>query len=105
MIISGGININPAEIEAAASEHPQVRAAAVIGVPDAKWGETVKVIVELGEGENLDCGELARFLEPRLARYKIPKYLAVVKELPRTAASGKIQKFKLKQDYGEARHG
>ena len=105
MIISGGININPGEIEAALCEHPLVQGAAVIGVPDPKWGETVKAVVELAEGQSLDCGELARFLEPRLARYKIPKYLAVVKVLPRTAASGKIQKFKLKERFGEAGNG
>ena len=105
MIISGGININPGEIEAAVSEHPDVRGAAVIGVPDAKWGEAVKVIVEPVQGRSLDYVELTEFLTPRLARYKIPRYLAVIPELPRTAASEKVQKFKLKQDFGEARHG
>lgn len=102
LIISGGININPGEVEAAVSAHPRVREAAVIGVPDPKWGETVKVIVALSQGRGLDREELAEFLAPRLARYKIPRYLAVVRELPRTTASGKIQKFKLREQFGEA---
>ncbi len=104
LIISGGININPAEIEAAVGECPAVREAAVIGVPDPKWGEAVKAVVVLSRGRSLGLEDLAGFLAPRLARYKIPKYLALVDDLPRTAASGKIQKFKLKERFGEAKN-
>ncbi len=104
MIISGGANIYPAEIEMHLMEHPAVSAAAVIGVPDPKWGEAPKAVVELKPGQGLDLAGLLEFLEPRLGRYKLPKYLAVVGELPRTAASGKIQKFILKQEHGGADH-
>ena len=102
MIISGGINIYPAEIEAAIGAHPAVAGAAVIGVPDHKWGEVGKAVVELREGGSLTFRELIEFLGDRLGRFKLPKYLAVVQELPRTPASGKIQKFILKQEHGGA---
>ena len=100
MIISGGINIYPAEIEKAIEAHPQVAAAAVIGVPDEKWGEVGKAVVELKPGGTLTLEDLQQFLADRLGKFKIPKYVAVVKELPRTAASGKIQKFILKNLHG-----
>jgi len=104
MIISGGANIYPAEIERAIEAHPDVVAAAVIGVPDPKWGEVGKAVVELHQGARLTLEELTRFLEGRLGRFKLPKYLAVVKELPRTPASGKIQKFLLRKQYGKAQN-
>lgn len=102
MFISGGINIYPAEIERAIESHPAVAGAAVIGVRDKKWGEVGKAIVELQPGQNLTYIELQTFLAERLGRFKIPKFLAVVDSLPRTPASGKIQKFLLKKDYGRA---
>lgn len=101
MIISGGINIYPAEVEKAVESHPQVAAAAVIGVSDDKWGEVGKAILELKPGGKLTLEELQGFLSDRLGKYKIPKYAVVVKELPRTAASGKIQKFILKERHGK----
>ena len=101
MIISGGINIYPAEIEKAIESHPRVAAAAVIGVSDEKWGEVGKAVLELKPGEKLTLEELQSFLSDRLGKYKIPKYAAVVKELPRTAASGKVQKFILKEKHGK----
>ena len=102
MIISGGANIYPAEIERAIETHPAVAGVAVIGVPDPKWGEVGKAIVELNPGEALSCGKLQDFLSDRLGKFKIPKYMVVVDELPRTAASGKIQKFMLKDKHGKA---
>ncbi|MCP4694916.1 MAG: long-chain fatty acid--CoA ligase [Desulfobacterales bacterium] len=101
MLISGGINIYPAEIERVIEMHPSVGTAAVIGVPDEKWGEVGKAIVELKPSKTLEREELLDFLSSRLGKFKIPKYLVVVNELPRTAASGKVQKFKLKEDHGE----
>ena len=101
MIISGGINIYPAEIEKAIEAHPQVAAAAVIGVPDERWGEAGKAVVELKPGGVLTLADLQQFLAEQLGKFKIPKYLAVVRELPRTAASGKIQKFILKNLHGK----
>ncbi len=102
MIISGGVNIYPAEIEAAIEAHPAVAAAAVIGVPDAKWGEVGKAVVELHPGRSLNLEELLDFLADKLGRFKLPKYLRVVEKLPRTPASGKVQKFILKEKHGRA---
>ena len=99
---SGGANIYPAEIERAIETHPAVAGVAVIGVPDPKWGEVGKAVVELERDEALSCGELQDFLGERLGKFKIPKYMVVVDELPRTAASGKVQKFKLKDKHGGA---
>ena len=102
MLISGGINIYPAEIERALEFHPQVAAAAVIGVPDEKWGEVGKAVVELKPGGGLTLEELRKFLGDRIAKYKVPKYMVVVDVLPRTAASAKVQKFLLKEKHGRA---
>lgn len=101
MIISGGINIYPAEVEKAIESHPRVAAAAVIGVADEKWGEVGKAFLEMKPGGKLTLEELQGFLSDRLGKYKIPKYAVVVKELPRTAASGKVQKFILKEKHGK----
>ena len=102
MIISGGANIYPAEIERVIESHPDVTGAALIGVPDPKWGEVGKAVVELRPGADLDLEALQHFLSDKLGRFKLPKYLVVVKELPRTPASGKIQKFLLKKKHGKA---
>ncbi|MDP9889476.1 o-succinylbenzoate--CoA ligase [Pseudarthrobacter enclensis] len=96
MIISGGENIYPAEVEAVISEHRAVGSVAVIGVPDDKWGEVPQAIVTLREGESLTAEQLRGFLDGRLARYKIPKTLVVVDDMPRTA-SGKIRKMELRK--------
>ena len=101
MIISGGINIYPAEIEKAIEAHPRVAAAAVIGVPDERWGEVGKAVLELKPGRRGHSKDLQKFLAERLGKFKIPKYVVVVKELPRTAASGKVQKFILKNLHGK----
>jgi fatty-acyl-CoA synthase len=95
-------NIYPAEIERAIEAHPSVVGAAVIGVPDSKWGEVGKAIVELQAGASLTLEELHAFLSERLGKFKLPKYLAVVETLPRTPASGKVQKFILKEEHGQA---
>lgn len=102
MIISGGANIYPAEIERQIELHPDVLGAAVIGVPDPKWGEVAKAIVELRDGATLSMEDLLDFLTDRLGRFKLPKYLKVLAELPRTPASAKIQKFLLKKEHGGA---
>jgi len=102
MIISGGANIYPVEIERVIETHPAVVGAAVIGVPDPKWGEVGKAIVELKSDASLTIEELRSFLKERLGKFKIPKYLAVTESLPRTPASEKIQKFILKEQHGRA---
>jgi fatty-acyl-CoA synthase len=91
MFISGGENVYPAEVENALYEHPAVRECAVIGVPDARWGEVGKAFVVLRDGHTLDRAGLEQFLAGRLARYKVPKALVLLDSLPRTA-SGKLLK-------------
>jgi len=100
MIISGGENIYPAEVEAAIAELAAVGSVAVIGVEDEKWGEVPRAIVTLREGESLTEEQLRSHLEGRLARYKIPKSVVFVEEMPRTA-SGKIRKMDLRKQYAQ----
>jgi len=96
MIISGGENIYPAEIELVISEVESVSSVAVIGIPDEKWGEVPCAVVTVRGGFTLDAGDIQAHLEGRLARYKIPKRVVIVAEMPRTA-SGKIRKADLRQ--------
>ncbi|MDL4816252.1 acyl-CoA synthetase [Actinomadura opuntiae] len=95
MFISGGENVYPAEVEAAIFEHPAVAEAAVIGVPDRRWGEVGRAFVVTAPGAALDLDDLRAFLAGRLAKYKIPVYLDVVDDLPRTG-SNKVQKGRLR---------
>tara|TARA_B110000503_G_scaffold85681_1_gene130389 strand:- start:232 stop:1773 length:1542 start_codon:yes stop_codon:yes gene_type:complete len=95
MIVSGGENIYPSEVEHALYEHPGVAEVAVVGVPDEKWGETVKAVIVAVSKEKLDKEELIGFLRERLAGFKIPRLYDFVDALPRTP-SGKIKKFELK---------
>ncbi|WP_284751280.1 o-succinylbenzoate--CoA ligase [Arthrobacter sp. efr-133-R2A-120] len=96
MIISGGENIYPAEVEQAISELDAVGSVAVIGVPDEKWGEVPRAVVVLREGAFLTEDELKEHLTGKLARYKIPKTVVFVDDMPRTA-SGKIRKSELRR--------
>lgn len=98
MIISGGENIYSAEVELAIMQLPGVTGAAVIGVPHPRWGEAPHAVVTLAEGSYLDGEGLVAGLSSVLARYKVPRTLEIVDELPRTA-SGKIQKHVLRQRY------
>jgi acyl-CoA synthetase (AMP-forming)/AMP-acid ligase II len=98
MIISGGVNIYPAEIEAVLLSHPSVQDAAVIGVPDEQWGESVKAVVQLRDGAVVDEGELVAFCAERLAGYKKPRSVDFVEELARDAA-GKLLKRKIREPY------
>jgi acyl-CoA synthetase (AMP-forming)/AMP-acid ligase II len=98
MIISGGVNIYPAEIEAVLSAHPAVLDVAVIGVPDAQWGESVKAVVALRPGKSTSSEELIVFCSERLADYKKPRSVDFVDELPRNPA-GKLLKNKIREPY------
>jgi fatty-acyl-CoA synthase len=97
MIISGGVNVYPAEIEGELLLHPQVRDAAVVGVPHPTWGETGIAFVVPGEEPPM-AEELAAFLEGRLAKYKIPRDFVFVDALPRTPY-GKVVKGELRDRY------
>ena len=96
MYISGGSNVYPAEVENVLAEHPAVLEAAIIGVPDERWGETGEAYVMLRPGaETPSEADLTQFLRTRLAPYKAPKRYVFVPEFPRTAA-GKVQKHRLR---------
>jgi acyl-CoA synthetase (AMP-forming)/AMP-acid ligase II len=96
MYISGGENVYPAEVERVLEQFPQVAEVAVVGVPDARWGESGRAFV-VPSGPALDAAALLRFAREKLAAYKIPRDVVQVAELPRTP-SGKVRKHALLQD-------
>ncbi|WP_205880059.1 acyl-CoA synthetase [Lampropedia aestuarii] len=96
MVITGGENVYPAEVESVLFGHPAVSEVAVIGVPDPQWGEAVVAVVALKPGAELELEALREFASLHLARYKIPKHLRIVDALPRNA-TGKILKYKLRE--------
>ncbi|MFH8403821.1 long-chain fatty acid--CoA ligase [Streptomyces sp. NPDC018019] len=99
MIISGGENVYPAEVEAALLTHPDIAECAVIGVPDPTWGQVPRAVVVAREGAALDAGAVLASLAGRLAKYKVPKSLVIADALPRTA-SGKLRKPRVRELYG-----
>lgn len=101
MIISGGENIYPIEVEQILYRHPSIKDVAIVGYPDEQWGESVKAFVVLGdEGKSLDLAGIESFCEDKLARFKIPKRLKVIDELPRNA-TGKVLKNVLRDEFIE----
>ncbi|MED7948593.1 AMP-binding protein [Kitasatospora sp. NPDC058406] len=102
VIISGGENVSSIEVEDCLYDHPAVGEAAVIGVPDARWGETVKALVVLKPGAEADEAELIAHCKERLAGYKSPTSVEIRDTLPRTT-TGKLQKFRLREPYWAGR--
>jgi long-chain acyl-CoA synthetase len=105
MIISGGVNIYPAEIESVLLTHPKVGDAAVFGIPHADWGEEVKAVIEPAAGVPGDDplrGEILAFCADRLARYKTPRTIDFIAEMPRDP-NGKLYKRKLRDPYWAGR--
>lgn len=100
MIISGGVNIYPAEIESIVLEHPQIKDCAAFGIPDEKFGEAIALAVERANGAELTEDDIAAFLKPRMASYKMPKLIQFHASLPRED-SGKIFKRVLRQPFWE----
>ena len=100
VIRSGSESIYPWEVEAVLKEHPKVEDVLVIGVPDEKWGEVPKALVVVREGEELTGEELVAFCEGKLARYKIPRYIQFVEEIPRSPV-GKIIWREVRARYGQ----
>jgi fatty-acyl-CoA synthase len=98
MFISGGENVYPAEVENAIFELPQVAETAVIGIKDDKWGEAGLAVVALKPEAQLNADGVIAFLKDRLAKYKVPKRVIFVDQLPRNAA-GKVIKNKLREEY------
>ena len=102
MIISGGENIYSVEVERALTDHPAVLDAAVFGIPDEKWGESVKAVVELSEGQQATGEELVAWCREKLAHYKCPRSVDIMAELPRNP-TGKLLKKDLRKPYWENR--
>ena len=100
VIITGGENVSSIEVEDVLFSHPAVAEVAVIGVPSEKWGETIKALVVLAEGQQADEAELIAWCKDKAAGYKAPTSIEFRDELARTA-TGKLQKFKLRQPYWE----
>jgi fatty-acyl-CoA synthase len=97
VVISGGENISTVEVEQAIVSHPAVLEAAVIGVPDEKWGERPKAFVVLRQDSGgVSEDELLEHVKTKIARYKAPKAIEIVRELPKTS-TGKVQKFELRE--------
>jgi acyl-CoA synthetase (AMP-forming)/AMP-acid ligase II len=102
VIISGGENISSIEVEDCLYQHPAVAEAAVIGVPDAKWGETVKALVVLRTADGATEADLIEHCRSRLAHFKCPTSIEIRDALARTA-TGKLQKFRLREPYWTGR--
>lgn len=105
VIIAGGVNIYPQEIDDVLAQHPAVADVACVGVPNEEWGEEVKAIVQLADGYAVDSAlnkALLEFVETRLAKQKWPRSIDYVEDLPRSAA-GKVQRKTLRQRYWEGR--
>jgi acyl-CoA synthetase (AMP-forming)/AMP-acid ligase II len=102
VIITGGENVSSIEVEDAIFSHPDVAEVAVIGVPSDKWGETIKALVVKTEGSELTEQELIDYCKSKVARFKAPSSVEFRDVLARTA-TGKLQKFKLRQPYWEGR--
>jgi long-chain acyl-CoA synthetase len=105
MIISGGVNIYPAEIEAVLFQFPQVADVAVFGVPHEEWGEQVKAVIEMGDTDADDQGlasDILAFCQKNLAKYKCPKSVDFIQNMPRDP-NGKLMKRKLRDPYWEGR--
>jgi fatty-acyl-CoA synthase len=102
MIVSGGENIYPAEVENALLSHPQIADAAVIGIPDDKWGEATKAFIVQADGEPLDEAEVISYVRTQIAGYKCPKTVEHINELPRNP-SGKILRKDLRAPYWEGK--
>ncbi len=102
VIITGGENVSSIEVEDVIFSHPDVAEVAVIGVPDEKWGETIKALVVRTEGSDLTEQDLIDYCKSKVARFKAPSSIEFREELARTA-TGKLQKFKLRQQYWDGR--
>lgn len=102
MVVSGGENVYPAEIESVLYSHPAIADIAVIGVPDEKWGEAVKAVIVPKPGHAPDAAEIIAYARERLAGYKIPKSIDFVETLPRNP-TGKVVKHEIRAPYWKGR--
>jgi long-chain acyl-CoA synthetase len=100
MIVTGGENVYPAEVENVLAKHPDVADVAVVGVPDDRWGEAVKAVVVRREGSDVTSADLITFTREHLAGYKLPKSVDFTDALPRNP-SGKLLKREIRAPYWE----
>ena len=98
LVISGGVNVYPAEVEQAIAEHPDVADVAVFGVPDERMGQVVHAVVELRPGRACSAEDLVASLHGKLADFKLPRSVEFVDLLPREP-NGKVRKMQLREDY------
>ena len=101
LIVSGGENIYPAEVEAALRQHPAVAEAVVLGLPDPKWGQRAAAVIVTRAGQSVSAEAISVFARERLAGYKVPRNIAFVKALPRTA-SGKVRRRDARKVFDDA---
>ncbi|MCP4022332.1 MAG: long-chain fatty acid--CoA ligase, partial [Desulfobacteraceae bacterium] len=97
MYRSGAENVYPAEIEAKLAEHPKIESVAILGVPDEKWGETGKAFIVCKKGESITKEEVLSFLDGKIARFKLPRHIKLLKSMPVTV-TGKIKKAELRRN-------
>ena len=100
MVISGGINVYPREVEEVLFKHPNVSDAAVIGIPDEKWGEAIKAYIVTTTSSEGDAEEIRSFCEKEISKIKVPKIIEFIKEIPRNAG-GKVLKTELRKNHDE----
>lgn len=101
MVIRGGENVYPREIEEFLFTHPSISQVTVVGVPDEKYGEELCAWVQLAaDAQEITCADIRAFCEGKLAHFKIPRYVKCVESFPQTV-SGKIQKFKIREQMVE----
>jgi long-chain acyl-CoA synthetase len=99
LIKTGGENVYPSEVENVIRQHPMVKDVAVIGVPDPQWGEAIKAVCALNSGSSLSEANLIEFVAGRIARFKKPRHVVFVSEIPKTS-HGSVDREKIKADYG-----
>ena len=97
MIIAGGYNIYPVELDNVLFDHPNILEACTVGIPHEYRGETVKAFIVVKEGETLTEEEIREYCRDKLAHFKIPKYIRFVDKFPMTV-TGKLQKFKMQEE-------
>jgi fatty-acyl-CoA synthase/long-chain acyl-CoA synthetase len=100
MIIRGGENISPEEVEEVLYSHPKIEEAAVIGVPDPEWGQEPRAVVVLKKGERVASEEIIEHCRSKLAGFKRPRSVVFIEALPR-GAMGKVLRKKLREQYGQ----
>jgi long-chain acyl-CoA synthetase len=97
MIITGGMNVYPRVVEEPLFQHPKIKEAVAVGIPDDHWGEAVKVYIVLRDGETATEQEIIDYCHTRMARYKVPKFVEFRKELPKSMV-GKVLRRELVQE-------